>query len=545
MPDDQDRADRSPRLRDYDTKRDFGRTPEPAGEAEHPAVDGLRFVVQRHRATRLHYDLRLELDGTLRSWAVPKGPTLDPGARRLAVEVEDHPIEYADFEGVIPAGEYGGGDVIVWDRGTWRPADGTDPRQQLAAGSLHFDVDAEKVAGRFVLVRKDRSDGGGGGKPQWLLLHKRDDDAVEGWDPEDHPRSVLSGRTNDEVAAEPDLVWHSDRPADEAAEVTAAGTRRVGFEPVAQGSLQALDELGPDGTWELRGRALKVTNLDKVLFPGRDDDPEPVTKRELLAYHARIAPWMLPYLHDRPVNMHRYPNGAGSKGFWQKAVPAGAPQWLTRWRNEAADEGETECYAVLDSAPSLVWAANLAAFELHPWTSTAARPDRPSWALIDVDPGPETTGEELLLLVRLHRTALEHLDVEACPKTSGRRGFQIWIPVEQRYTFAETREWVETLSKAIGRTVPELVSWKWHKEDRAGLARLDYTQNAINKTLVAPFSVRPAPGAPVSMPITWDELDDPTLTSDRWTVRTALDRLEERGDPLAELIGRPQVLPKL
>ncbi|MCO8127880.1 ATP-dependent DNA ligase [Acidimicrobiia bacterium EGI L10123] len=536
--------DRSPRLRDYDAKRDFERTPEPPGAASASAApDGLRFVVQRHRASRLHYDLRLELDGTLLSWAVPKGPTLDPGARRLAVEVEDHPIEYADFEGVIPAGEYGGGDVIVWDRGTWQPADGADPRRQLADGSLHFDVEAEKLRGRFVLVRKGRGDGGG--KPQWLLLHKRDDDAVEGWDPEEHPRSVLSGRTNDQVAAEPDLVWHSDRPADEAAEVTDSGRRRVGFEAVDERALRALDGLGPDGTWELQGRALKVTNLDKVLFPGRDDDAAPVTKRELLAYHARIAPWMLPYLHDRPVNMHRYPNGAGAKGFWQKAVPAGAPDWLTQWRNEAADEGETECYAVLDGAPSLVWAANLAAFELHPWTSTADRPDRPSWALIDVDPGPETTPEELLLLVRLHRTALQHLDVAACPKTSGRRGFQIWIPVEQRYTFAETREWVEALSKAIGRTVPELVSWKWQKEDRGGLARLDYTQNAINKTLVAPFSVRPAPGAPVSMPITWDELDDPALTSHRWTVRTALERLEERGDPLADLIGRPQVLPKL
>jgi bifunctional non-homologous end joining protein LigD len=155
------------------------------------------------------------------------------------------------------------------------------------------------------------------------------------------------------------------------------------------------------------------------------------------------------------------------------------------------------------------------------------------------------THDELLLLVGLHHTALRHLGVEAGAKTSGKRGFQIWIPVEQRYTFAETREWVEKLSKAIGGTVPELVSWRWQKDDRRGLARLDYTQNAINKTLVAPFSVRPAPGAPVSMPIAWEELDDPTLTSDRWTIRTALDRLAERGDPLAELVGRPQVLPEL
>jgi bifunctional non-homologous end joining protein LigD len=536
-----DVPDRSPRLQEYDAKRDFARTPEPAGGASAPLPeDGLRFVVQRHRATRRHYDLRLEWDGTLLSWAVPKGPTLDPAARRLAVRVEDHPLEYAEFEGVIPKGEYGGGDVIVWDRGTWAPAEGEDVAQALAEGSLHLDVDAEKLRGRFVIVRKGEE----GGREQWLLLHKKDEHAVDGWDAEDHPRSVLTGRTNEEVAADPDRVWHSDRPAAEAAEVTARGRAQETFVGATEDEFAALDALGDGGTWELGGRAVKVTNLDKELFPGRDGQP-PVTKRELLRYHALVAPWMLPYLHDRPVNMHRYPNGAGGKGFWQKARPDHAPEWVTGWRNVDADEGETEVYAVLDSTPSLVWAANLAAFELHPWTSAGDAPQRPTWALIDVDPGPETSHEDLLLMVRLHRTALEHLGVEACPKTSGKRGFQIWIPVEPRSTFDETRAWVEKLSKAVGASIPELVSWRWTKDDRRGLARLDYTQNAINKTLVAPFSVRPAPGAPVSMPITWDELDDPTLTSDRWTIRTTLDRLHERGDPLAPLIGKPQVLPTL
>ena len=531
---DPDRA----RLREYDRKRDFGRTPEPAGATAPPAQDGARrFVVQRHRATRRHYDLRLELDGTLASWAVPKGPTLDPAVRRLAVQVEDHPIEYAEFEGVIPADEYGGGDVIVWDRGTWRPAGEEDPRRQLEQGSLHFDVEAEKVRGRFVLVRKGR----GSGKPEWLLIHKDDDHAEPGWDAEDHPRSVLSGRTNEEVAADPDWTWHSDAPADEAA----VPTQRIAAAAATDRELDALDAMDRDGAWEVQGRRVKVSNLDKELFPGRADGEPAVTKRELLRYHALIAPWMLPYLHDRPVNLHRYPNGAGATGFWQKAVPNGAPDWLTRWRNDEADPGETEWYSVLDSTPSLVWAANMAGFELHPWTSTAAHPHRPTWAFIDVDPGPATSHEDLLLLTRLHRTALEHLDVEGCPKTTGRRGFQIWIPVEPRYTFDETRAWVEKLSKAIGATVPELVSWEWRTDERKGLARLDYTQNAINKTLVAPFSVRPAPGAPVSVPLTWDELDDPTLTSDRWTIRTVLDRLEDRGDPLAPLIGREQRLPAL
>ena len=193
-------------LREYRTKRDFDRTPEPSGDSAAsgaPPADGWRFVVQRHRATRLHYDLRLEAAGVLLSWAVPKGPTLDPDVRRLAVHVEDHPLGYFDFEGVIPAGEYGGGDVIVWDWGTWSISGATDPLEAVAAGDLHFDVTGEKLSGHFALVRR----GPAGTREQWLLIHKHDKSAVAGWDPEEHPRSVKTGRTNDEVAAAPAATW--------------------------------------------------------------------------------------------------------------------------------------------------------------------------------------------------------------------------------------------------------------------------------------------------------------------------------------------------
>ena len=204
------------RLATYRAKRDFSVTAEPSGSGTAPSGSN-RFVVQRHRARRLHYDLRLEIAGVLVSWAVPRGPTLDPKARQLAVHVEDHPVEYFDFEGVIPKGEYGGGDVVVWDWGTWVPAKDEDPLKSIEKGDLHFDLQGEKLAGRFVLVRRDRD---GSGKEQWLLLHKNDDAAVPGWDPEDHPRSVKSGLTNNQVASAPSALWRSDLPA--------AGRRRRG-----------------------------------------------------------------------------------------------------------------------------------------------------------------------------------------------------------------------------------------------------------------------------------------------------------------------------
>src|SRR5882757_1524395 len=278
------------RLAPYRAKRDFAKTAEPSGgrAKKRPDADAPRFVVQRHRARRLHYDFRLEIGGVLVSWAVPKGPTLDRDLRRAAFHVEDHPLDYIDFEGVIPAGGYGGGDVIVWDHGTWEPHDTDDPATAVADGELHIDLYGEKLHGRFVLVRTRKQSSG---KEEWLMLHKHDEAAVAGWNPEDHPRSVLSGRTNDEVKADPDRQWRSDLRAARAA----VPLRPNHIEPATAAELAALDRLPAAGRWPVFGRELRVTNLDKVLFPaGAGQDP--LTKRDLLRYTAQIAPTVLPYL---------------------------------------------------------------------------------------------------------------------------------------------------------------------------------------------------------------------------------------------------------
>ncbi len=525
-------------LERYQQKRDFSKTPEPAG-APAASSGAPRFVIQRHRARRLHYDFRLEVDGVLASWAVPKGVTLDPSVRHLAVHVEDHPMDYELFEGVIPDAQYGSGDVIVWDRGTWELHKDEDVATAINAGEIHAELFGEKIKGRIVMIRtKGRPGARGGGKDNWLLMHKRDDHAVEGWDPEAHPRSVLSGRTNDEVAANPEWLWTR-----EGGEQPAHPTDPA-YAPATPDELADLDTLPEKATWSVAGHEVALTNLDKVLFPAGGDG-EPVTKRDLVRYHATIAPTLLPYLEGRPLNLNRFPNGSSSKGFWQKQIPAHAPDWVTHWDNTEADPGESEQYVVADSTPTLVWLANQAAIELHPWTSRIPEVRTPTYALIDLDPGTETTWDELLVLARLHRTALEHLQVRGYPKVTGQRGIQIWIPIVAGPSFSETRAWVEQISRAVGATAPDLVSWTWTRSDREGRARLDYTQNAINKTLVAPYSARPAPGAPVSVPITWDELDDPDLRPDRWTIRTVLDRLASRPDPMAPMLADEQRLPPL
>jgi bifunctional non-homologous end joining protein LigD len=531
------------RLAPYQAKRNFAKTPEPAGATTAADSSQRRFVVQRHRARRLHYDLRFEIDGVLVSWAVPNGPTLDPAVKRLAVHVEDHPIEYLDFEGVIPRGEYGAGDVIVWDLGTWEPRSGEDPLAALASGTFHAEVTGHKLRGQFVLVRSasKHMSNRDTDQEQWLLLHKDDEFAVSGWDPEQHPTSVISGRTNDEVKADPDRMWRSDLPPDQAS-VRLRPT--VSYPEVSKDELAALDALGNGGRWDVFGRQLKLTNLEKELFGGRDGEP-PVTKRELIRYSAQIAPVILPYLAGRALNMNRFPGGASQPGFWHKQLPEHAPEWVPRWHNPEAKEGRTTTYLVIDEGAALVWAANFGALEWHAWTAPVSDSRHPSYALIDIDPGPATSWDDVLVLARLHRTALEHVGVRAQPKVTGRRGIQIWIPVVSGLSFTDTRVWVEQLSKTIGSVVPELVSWKWDVRSREGLARLDYTQNVSNKTLVAPYSPRPAPGAPVSAPIAWGELDDPALAPDGFTIRSVIDRVGEHGDLFRTVLGPGQVLPPL
>src|SRR5690242_17736158 len=209
-------------LEEYRRKRDFRKTPEPAGAvaAREQAGAGLSFVIQKHAARRLHYDFRLELGGVLKSWAVPKGPSLDPKERRLAVHVEDHPLDYGEFEGIIPPGEYGGGTVLLWDRGTWEPEG--DPAKQYEKGHLRFQLHGGKLRGGWSLVRTGRRT-----EPskEWLLIKHSDEEARPGSDDAvvgENPLSIASGRPIDAIATAPERVWTSkDTPVD-AAEIDGA-----------------------------------------------------------------------------------------------------------------------------------------------------------------------------------------------------------------------------------------------------------------------------------------------------------------------------------
>ena len=395
------------RLRTYRAKRDFALTSEPRG-TDPPAADGWRFVVQRHRASRLHYDFRLEAAGVLLSWAVPKGPTLDADVKRLAAHVEDHPLDYFDFEGVIPAGEYGGGDVIVWDWGTWALAEGDDPVEAVAAGDLHLALLGEKLRGRFALVRR-----GGRGRDEWLLIKKHDDDAVAGWNPEDHPRSVKSGRTNDEVRDAPAASWTGS------ANWAGADRRRAGR------------PRRPRLSWAVDARRPRAAPHPPR--PGHLPGPRPWQAGD----EARPRP---PPHHDGagdaavPRGPSRSRPGS-SRTASASTGPGAGPCRSERRRGSLAGATTRGAeHLVPDSAAALAWLANDGAVELHPGTAMVDAPDHPTWVCIDVGPG-----RDVLARARLHRAALEHLGVEGRPVADGDGGIQICVPVAPRSTFERIR----------------------------------------------------------------------------------------------------------
>jgi bifunctional non-homologous end joining protein LigD len=289
-------------LDEYNRKRDFGRTREPPGQVK-ATPGGNLFVIQKHAASRLHYDFRLELDGVLLSWSVPKGPSLDPAQKRLAVRVEDHPLDYAMFEGLIPKGQYGGGTVLLWDRGTWEPQGDADVRAMLAGGNLKFLLKGEKVRGKYALVKlkERRVPRRGDDARNWLLIKERDAEARRQAEVDitaTRAESVATRRTMDEIAADPTRVWHSNRVQVALEDVPGARVARAPVRlRVAKAVTRAKPPPGPGWLHEMRiegRRLLARTALNQVveLFDerGRRLPPKVEARHAGVANAVRLLP---------------------------------------------------------------------------------------------------------------------------------------------------------------------------------------------------------------------------------------------------------------
>ncbi|MCA1838789.1 MAG: non-homologous end-joining DNA ligase [Actinomycetota bacterium] len=271
------------------------------------------------------------------------------------------------------------------------------------------------------------------------------------------------------------------------------------------------------------GREVRLTSIDKVLFP--DDG---ITKLDLASYYFNVAPLMAAFLKDRPVNMQRVPEGIYAEAFYEKQCPKGAPHWVKTVPVKSQDK--TIDFVVVDDASTLVWLAQIASVEVHAWTSKWPKLDEPDFAVLDLDPHEPIEFEDVRTVAKLVKVLLDKLGLKGFPKTSGGSGIQIFIPLVQGHTYPEVRAFCSALGGLIRSAYPEKVTLEASKPKRAGKVYIDANQNAKSKTLVAPYSVRPYPGAPVSAPVTWEELDE-EFFPEQFNLKTIFERIERVGDP--------------
>lgn len=743
----------------------------------------LQFVVQKHAAKHLHYDFRLEVDGVLKSWAVPKGPSMDPSVKRLAIQVEDHPYSYLHFEGTIPSG-YGAGTVLVWDTGNYSVSGESSKesealmREGLKKGAIRFSLEGEKLKGEFSLVRMGKEGN------QWLLIKKKDryaskrDVALQ-----DH--SVLSGKDIADVAGprsrpsrvKPMLATLVDKPFDDSEwlfEIKWDGFRaiadlndqrvqlysrnlqsfkerfptiirdlkRLELNAILDGEIVALDKKGLShfqllqskateddpffyvfdllyldgkdlrelplskrktllknliksrshirysdhivgkgiaffeacqkqglegvvgkkktspyltgrrsrdwvkikarprqevvicgftepkksrkgfgalvmgvrekgalkyaghvGTgfseaqlreikaqlhplvvrrcpfeavpktntpvtwvrphylaevafreWTNDGRMrqpvflgmradkhphsvtrekslsqkVSLTNLDKPYWP-----VEGLSKGDLLSYYEAVAPFILPYLRDRPQSLRRFPNGISGKSFFQKNL-VDHPEYIQTI--PIKHHHRTTHYLLIQDLQSLLYAVNLGCLEIHPWFSRYQHLDHPDFLIFDLDPNEIDFRAAVETAQCLHKT-LEKIGVSALCKTSGARGLHVGVPLRAKYTFAQSRQFAQLVALLVHYQLPDITSLERNPKNRKRKVYIDCLQNNFGQTLAAPYSVRALPGAPVSTPLEWREVNRNLDPADHHLSNT-IRRLKKRGDLFKPLLGK-------
>jgi bifunctional non-homologous end joining protein LigD len=333
-------------------------------------------------------------------------------------------------------------------------------------------------------------------------------------------------RKGDVVWVEPELVAEV-----EFAEWTRDGHLRA---PSFQGLRddKGAEDVRRERPTEAKEGRVKLSNLDKVFWPA-DDPSGGIAKGDLLDYYRAVAPVVVPHLKDRPFTMRRYPDGAYGKAFFQKDAPKGMPEWIPRFRVQVSTRERPpkrrwiEAPLVNDE-DTLLWMVNMGCIDLNAWYSRVDRPDRPDFVLFDLDPSPDVGFAEVVQVALLVKQALDALGLVSFPKTSSAEGMHVLVPVERRYTYAQTRELCEIVAGAIARTHRGLATTEWSKAKRRGVL-IDANQNGEGKTIASAYSVRPRPGAPVSTPLRWDEVKE-ALDPTSFTMEVVLERIRRHGD---------------
>ncbi len=290
--------------------------------------------------------------------------------------------------------------------------------------------------------------------------------------------------------------------------------------------------------WEISGHEVRITSRDKPYWP--DDG---LTKGDMLAYYRAVASAMLPYLFHRPATMRAYPNGVRGPQFWRREKPDNAPDWLPYVTYQPETTETPIDVPVIDHEAALIWYADHSAIEFHMWLSLRNDLDHPDWAVFDLDPGESVPFEQVLQAALRVRDELERIDLRCFPKTSGGSGFHVFVPIQTKHSFDDVREWVHGVAKQLERQFPDEIAAASGGTHRGKIITIDHAQNSIARNTAAPYTLRARPGAPVSMPVTWKQVEASKIRPEQFTLRTVPDRLAQDGDAWAEARDISQSLP--
>ena len=459
------------KLKKYNEKRDFDKTKEPIGKKV-KTNKKLRFVVQHHMARREHYDFRLELDGTLLSWAIPKGPSYNSNDKRLAVHVEDHPISYRNFEGTIPKGEYGGGTVMVWDEGYWEPLG--NPKKDLKNGTIKFKLDGIRLKGKWTLVYFKEDN--------WLLIKEKDNYNLFK-DISEYKTSIKTGRTMKEIEQGIKKVKNSKK------------------DNIVEG--------------------IKITNPDKVII----DKPK-ITKLDIALYYQKVAKRMLPYLDKRLISVIRCPQGIKGECFFKKHLDV-INDGIGKI-NIPNDKGNKEDYYYIKDVNGIISEVQMNSFEIHTWGSKVGSINNPDILVFDLDPDEGMSLNKIRQGVLDLKSILDELNLVSFLKTSGGKGYHVVVPIRRIKTWNKLEKIAKDIAKLMEVRWPERYVSTMSKEKRKNKIFIDYFRNKKGATSVTPYSIRARKGAHVSMPISWNELND--VKPNGITMQDAIKRLR-RKDP--------------
>jgi bifunctional non-homologous end joining protein LigD len=524
-------------LKIYQQKRDFKQTPEPRGRVA--KTNKRRFVCQEHHASNLHFDLRLEIGGVLKSWSLPKGPSMDPDVRRMAVPTEDHPVEYAEFEGDIPAGNYGAGQHRIWDAGTYKLLDGDDVDAQFEKGKLKIELDGKKLKGAFNLFRL-------GGRDQWLFVKSKDEFADSDWQlelliPDKSGNRVLVDKPNSGNSRSARSGGGVSGPKENPPVIKKpAKVKRGESLPTVNELLKKKNLKG--GHRAKSGKyAIDFTSLDRVYWP--DDG---YTKADLIRYYNEVWKYIAPYLKDRPLIMKRYPTGIRGISFHQHDVNEAAEYVRTIELEAENDAGKHMVdYVVCDNLETHLYLANLGAIERHPFHSKIGKLEFPTWFVFDLDPGNKVKFETICGVAASANEIIMQLGLESYAKTSGSRGIHIYVAIKPEYPYRQVADIAAAIAKMVAEENPDTATVERMKSKRkAGQIYVDHLQNSYGKSVVAPYSVRPKKGAPVSAPVEWKDVEKARIAIEDFTIKNMISRIRKKGDLFKPILTKRQSLKK-